>query len=147
MNSKERRDRLVQFLAIRGKTSTKILAEKLEVSQRTVLRDIDILSRNNPIGVEYGRGGGYYISNYKSLNLPCMKEHEIRLLKKIVSETQNNASCTLDPSEHQLLEEIITLYSKDSPAHLQKSVRKKRNTQSRDADGSEFEKTKNFMKS
>ena len=112
MNTVERRERLIQILAMCGKTSVRVLAEKLEVCERTVSRDIDILSRNNPIGADHGREGGYYISNYKALNLPCMKEYETALLQKIASATENGKACTLTSYDHQLLNDIITLYSK-----------------------------------
>ena len=112
MSTVERREQLIQILVLCGKTSTRVLAEKLEVSERTVLRDIDILSGYYPISVDYGRHGGYYITNYKVLNLPCMKEYEINLLKKITSDIDNFSNCSLTPSENQLLKNIITIYSK-----------------------------------
>lgn len=113
MNTVERRERLIQILAMCGKTSVRVLAKKLEVSERTISRDIDLLSPNNPIGVEHGRDGGYYISNYKALNLPCMKEYETELLKKIAANTENGSSYNLTSDEHQLLKDIIALYSKE----------------------------------
>lgn len=120
MNTVERREQLIQILAMRGKTSVRVLAEKLGVSERTVSRDLDLLSSNTPIGVEHGRSGGYYISNYKALNLPCMKDFEIDLLQKIATDTENGSSCTLTPNEHQLLQNIIALYSKEGLEKRQK---------------------------
>jgi transcriptional antiterminator len=113
VNTVERRERLIQMLAMCGKTSVRILAKKLEVSERTISRDIDLLSPNNPIGVKHGRDGGYYISNYKALNLPCMKEYETELLQKIAANTESGSSCNLNPDEHQLLKDIISVYSKE----------------------------------
>ena len=120
MNTVERRERLVQILATNGKSSVRILAEKLGVCERTVSRDLDQLSTNTPISVEHGRSGGYYISNYKALNLPCMKVFEIELLQKIATDTENGSNCTLTPDEHQLLQDIIALYSKEGLEKRQK---------------------------
>ena len=113
MSTVERREQLIQILVLCGKTSTRVLAEKLDVSERTVLRDIDTLSGNYPISVDYGRHGGYYITNYKVLNLPCMKDHEINLLQKITDDIDNFSICSLTPPENQLLKNIITIYSKE----------------------------------
>ena len=85
MTTNERHERLIQALATYGKLSATQLAIILNVSKRTILRDIDKLSLYYPISSDLGRTGGYYISNYKSLNLPCLKTHEIGLLKKITT--------------------------------------------------------------
>ena len=113
MTTHERHERLIQALATYGKLSTAQLANILNVSKRTILRDIDKLSLYYPIGSDIGRTGGYYISNYKSLNMPCLKTHEINLLKKIVSQIDNSSCCFLSSSENQLLKEMIILYSAD----------------------------------
>ena len=120
VNTVERRERLVQHLAINGKSTIHDLAEALGVSERTISRDLDYLSPQAPIAVEHGRRGGYYISNYKALQLPCMKEHEIELLKKIAVNTENSSSCNLTSAEHQLLENIIALYSKEGFEKMKK---------------------------
>ncbi|MDR0270515.1 HTH domain-containing protein [Paenibacillus sp.] len=50
------------FLLNRGKVSARILADKFEVSHRTIQRDIDVLNRAGiPIVSTYGSDGGYEI--------------------------------------------------------------------------------------
>lgn len=51
---------LVALLRLRGRMTAAEIAEELEVSQRTVLRDIDSLSVSGiPVYAERGRNGGY----------------------------------------------------------------------------------------
>lgn len=53
---------IVEFLTYHKKSTGKELAEKFQVSKRTIYRDIEILSvLNVPIYVKSGRNGGIYI--------------------------------------------------------------------------------------
>ena len=112
MRTHERRERIVQIIAMCGTVTAKELANRMQVTPRTILRDIDALSMLYPISVNYGRGGGYYIINYKALNLPCLKSFEIELLEKITSEIDRSSVCSLTPKENQVLKDMIALYSK-----------------------------------
>jgi transcriptional antiterminator len=112
MTTHERHERLIQALATYGKLSTAQLANILNVSKRTILRDIDKLSLYYPIGSDIGRTGGYYIINYKALNLPCLKKFEVELLEKITSEVDRSSVCSLTPDENQVLKDMIAVYSK-----------------------------------
>lgn len=114
MHTHERRERIVQIIAMCGTVTAKELATRLRVTPRTILRDIDALSILYPISVNYGRGGGYYIINYKALNLPCLKIFEIELLEKITSEIDRSSVCSLTPEENQVLKDMIAIYSKNS---------------------------------
>ena len=112
MNAVERRERLIRILMLRGKTSIKNLASELEVSERTVMRDVDVLSTSRPISTLPGKGGGVFIMDTYEVNLPRLQEYEITLLKKIISETELNASCSLSSLEVQALKDMITSYTK-----------------------------------
>ena len=112
MRTHERRERIVQIIAMCGTVTSKELANRMRVTPRTILRDIDALSMLYPISVNYGRGGGYYIINYKALNLPCLKSFEVELLEKITSEIDRSSVCSLTPEENQVLKDMIALYSK-----------------------------------
>lgn len=79
-----RADRLLSIMLLlqtRGKTTAQALAEELEVSRRTILRDIDALSfAGVPIYAEGGHGGGFTLDeNYRS-SLTGLKESEVSAL-------------------------------------------------------------------
>src|SRR5688572_14975007 len=59
VNRVDRLDRLERLLRLRGNTTAAALAEELEVSVRSVYRDLDMLrARGLRIDGEAGRGGG-----------------------------------------------------------------------------------------
>lgn len=79
-----RADRLLNIMLIlqaNGKTTTYKLAEALEVSRRTVLRDIDALGMAGvPVYCESGHGGGVYLDEKYQVSLTGLREDEIRSL-------------------------------------------------------------------
>jgi predicted DNA-binding transcriptional regulator YafY len=79
-----RADRLLSFLMLlqtRGRMTAEQLAEELEVSVRTIYRDLDALSATGiPVYAERGPGGGCaLLENYRT-NLTGMTENELRAL-------------------------------------------------------------------
>lgn len=112
MNATTRRERLIKILAMCGKTPVRVLAERLEVSERTILRDVDAMSDSQPIGIERGRYGGVFLTDTYALNRLYLKNEEILLLQKIEIAIVAGTVCILEPSERELLNEIITFYSK-----------------------------------
>ncbi|NLE09283.1 MAG: WYL domain-containing protein [Dehalococcoidales bacterium] len=79
-----RADRLISLLLIiqsRGKVSAGTLAEELEVSERTIYRDIDALTTAGiPVYGEPGPDGGYaLLDNYRT-RLTGLTESELRAL-------------------------------------------------------------------
>lgn len=79
-----RADRLLSIMFIlqaQGKTTTAALATTLEVSRRTVLRDIDALSMAGvPVLTEAGHGGGVWLDERYRISLTGLKEAEVRAL-------------------------------------------------------------------
>jgi predicted DNA-binding transcriptional regulator YafY len=79
-----RADRLLSIMLIlqaQGKTTTVALAETLEVSRRTILRDIEALSiAGVPVHAEAGHGGGVYLDEHYRVSLTGLKEAEVRAL-------------------------------------------------------------------
>lgn len=113
-----RADRLVSIIMLlqsRGKMTTQSLAAELDVSRRTILRDIDALSfAGIPVYAEGGHGGGVALDENYRTTLTGLNEDEIqalflvgnqRLLEEIglgeaVESTQRKLTAAL-PTQHQ----------------------------------------------
>jgi predicted DNA-binding transcriptional regulator YafY len=79
-----RADRLlsiIMLLQARGKMTASTLAEELEVSRRTILRDVDALSLAGiPVYTDGGHGGGIALDEHYRVTLTGLKESEVRAL-------------------------------------------------------------------
>jgi predicted DNA-binding transcriptional regulator YafY len=77
-----RADRLITLVLLlqrHGKLSASELAEELEVSERTIHRDIDALSSAGiPVYGEPGRGGGFALLDSYQTNLTGLTETEVQ---------------------------------------------------------------------
>ena len=111
LNTNERRERLIRILMLRGRAPVKELARELEVSERTVMRDIDLLSTSRPIFALPGKGGGVFLIDTYSIYPHALQESEAALLKKIISEAEEGSLSALSSEEIKILKEILTFYS------------------------------------
>ncbi|WLD93865.1 YafY family protein [Alkalihalobacillus sp. AL-G] len=79
-----RADRLVSILLLlqaQGQMTAKELAERLEVSERTIYRDMEGLSGTGiPVFAERGKNGGWSLLDDYQTDLTGLKESEIRAL-------------------------------------------------------------------
>jgi predicted DNA-binding transcriptional regulator YafY len=79
-----RADRLLAALLLlqaRGRLSARVLAERLEVSPRTVSRDMEALSMAGvPVYAERGRNGGWALTEAYRTDLTGLTESELRSL-------------------------------------------------------------------
>ena len=76
-------DRLIGILSIllqKEKTTAPFLAEKFEVSRRTINRDIESLCKAGiPIMTKQGKGGGISILDNYKLNKTLLTNTDVRL--------------------------------------------------------------------
>lgn len=72
---------IVLLLQSYGRMSAKALAEQLEVSERTIHRDMEALSGAGiPVYAERGKNGGWRLMEDYQTKLTGLKEQEIRSL-------------------------------------------------------------------
>ncbi len=122
MKTLERQYKLLKIVNRKRTTTVAELAAELNVSERTILRDISDLSGFLPIRTMQGRyyGGVSYVDDYTYCDYKFyMEEGHIKLLNKIVLKTKAYGFCTLSLEELKSIAEIINKYS---PASYVKST-------------------------
>lgn len=111
MGTAERRKEIIELLYRQRYESIGALAEKFAVSTRTIQRDVEILSLNNPIYTKTGRhGGGVYVVDECYIHRVYLSDEEVAVLNKVLSISQNKK--LLSWCEIEVLKSIIALYSK-----------------------------------
>ncbi|WP_368901639.1 helix-turn-helix transcriptional regulator [Oceanobacillus oncorhynchi] len=79
-----RGDRFISILLLlqsQGRMTAKELSEKLEVSERTIYRDMEVLSGSGiPVFADRGQNGGWSLVDGYQTDLTGLKESEIRAL-------------------------------------------------------------------
>ncbi len=105
----ERRIAILRDIYRMGEVTASVLAHKYGVSKRTIMRDIDYLSLNNPILMTRGRGGG--IRLLKSDYVESVRKRELNqaVLEKIIEQHQERGWCKLDGTEVTRLMRVLTL--------------------------------------
>lgn len=69
--------KIVYYLLEKGQATAPQLAERFEVSVRTIYRDIDVLSEAGiPVYTESGRNGGIYLMSQFVLDKAILSEEE-----------------------------------------------------------------------
>ena len=112
MGTAERRAGIMKTLCRRRYETMRNLASDFGVSIRTIQRDIETLSRTEPIYTQFGKyGGGVYVVDGYSLDRMYMTAQEIDVLKKIYTMIDENDRL-LTEEEKKLLHLIISQYSK-----------------------------------
>lgn len=106
-----RADRLLKMMILlqtQGKMTTQVLADELEVSRRTILRDIDALSiAGVPIYTDGGHGGGVALDDNYRVKLNGLKQEEVQALI-LSSNTALLADIGLDDAAEQSLLKLLT---------------------------------------
>ena len=112
MGTAERRLEIMKLLCRRRHTTIRILSSELGVSTRTIQRDIEILSRTEPIYTQVGKyNGGIYIMDGYSMDRMYMTDTEIKVLQKLYLAAKES-SFLLTNDEKQLLHHLILQYTK-----------------------------------
>ena len=113
MGTSERRNAILKALCRRRYETINNLATEFEVSERTIRRDIEILSYTEPIYTQSGRhAGGVYVVDGYHMDRMYMADEEIAILQKIKEEATMRYSGLLLPGEEKTLERMIQSYTK-----------------------------------
>ncbi|WP_139488845.1 helix-turn-helix transcriptional regulator [Brevibacillus dissolubilis] len=116
-----RADRLLQILLLlqnRGKQTAKELATELEVTERTILRDLEALGQAGiPVVAERGKHGGWRLMDDYRTNLTGLKEEEIHALfispsSHLLADLGMEKGAEL--ARHKLLASLPRLYQKQA---------------------------------
>ena len=115
MGTAERRYEIMKILCRRRYETIRNLASEFGVSMRTVQRDIEVLSRTEPIFTQCGKyGGGVYIVEGYSINRMYMTDAELDVLQKLYMAADKGATLLTD-DDKLVLKHLISQYSKPKP--------------------------------
>ncbi len=113
MGTAERRNEIMRILCRRRHETVSNLASEFGVSERTILRDIEVLSSSEPIYTQCGRyGGGVYVIDNYQMDRMYISQNELAVLHKLSSLADKRDICSLDGNERRLLDSIILQYTK-----------------------------------
>lgn len=114
MEQSERRDELKRLLFIRRVDTISNLAKELNVSARTVRRDLDALCLSEAIYTVPGRyGGGVYVLDTFNPNFKQFNEKEIEVLKKIICYLEIAKEYEFSEDEIRTLKNLLKTYTKN----------------------------------
>lgn len=97
MGTSERRNAIMRILCRRRHETVSNMASEFGVSERTIRRDIEILSLSEPIYTQSGRyGGGIYVTENYNIDRMYFTDQEavvfVKLLKYINEKCSNDFS-------------------------------------------------------
>ena len=87
MEAVERRQQILELLCQRRKDTMQNLAAELGVSERTIRRDVEILTRSYPLETVCGRyGGGVRVADWYHLDRQRMSPKQTALLRRLAAD-------------------------------------------------------------
>lgn len=87
MDAVERRQQILELLCQRRKDTMQNLAAELGVSERTIRRDVEILTRSYPLETVCGRyGGGVRVADWYHLDCQRMSPKQTALLRRLAAD-------------------------------------------------------------
>ena len=87
MDAVERRQQILELLCQRRKDTMQNLAAELGVSEPTIRRDVEILTRSYPLETVCGRyGGGVRVADWYHLDRQRMSPKQTALLRRLAAD-------------------------------------------------------------
>ena len=105
MNQYDRRKRILETLSFKKKATLSSLATTLNVSRRTIMNDIDVLSMTYPIRTVAGQNGGIFVDKDWQYEEPYLSTEQLKFLHKFLESPRNSKS------DKKIAESIIIKFS------------------------------------
>ena len=112
MGPAERRNEILKVLCQRRYDKIHNLAFEFGVSERTIRRDIEIMSLSEPIFTQPGRfGGGVYVMEGYTLNRMYVSDDEAAVLHKLSQYAEKKQICILTEDELKIVQRMLKNYT------------------------------------
>ena len=108
----QRKEEVRRLLVTNERCTLQYLADSLKISKRTVKRYLDEIERDTRLIFYPGRYGGVSFADRSQLKRLYLKEHELEVLHRIISDTEKMGKCRLDSTDLKVLKEMVLYYSK-----------------------------------
>ena len=113
LGTAERRAEIMKILCRRRSDTIVHLALELGVSERTIRRDLEVLSLSEPIYTQPGRyGGGVYVAAEYSMHRMYMTEEELAVLHKASQWAEQGGQNMFSDADRKILQSLIAQYTK-----------------------------------
>ena len=114
MGTAERRKALMTLLCRRRHETISNIAIAFGVSERTIRRDIAVLSTSEPIYTQAGKYGGVYVMEHYQMDRMYFQDAEAAVCQKLLTIAKTEVPCILTKAEFQTLQNIVEMYTKPS---------------------------------
>ena len=113
MGTSERRAAVMKLLCRRRHETISNLALEFDVSERTIRRDVEILSYTEPIYTQSGRyGGGVYVTDNYTLDRMYFGPSEETIIRKALAAAEGNRPPDFTPKEIEAFRRLVRDYTK-----------------------------------
>ena len=113
METSERRAAMLKLLCRRRHETIKNLAYEFGVSERTIRRDIEVLSYSEPLYTQPGKyGGGVYVTENYQMDRLYFRETERNVLYRLLDCIEHKKTCDLTEEETVIFRNLISEYTK-----------------------------------
>ncbi len=113
METSERRAAILKLLCRRRHDTIKNLAFEFGVSERTIRRDVEVLSYREPVYTQPGRyGGGVYVTDNYQKDRMYLHDSESKVLYKLLVCIENKKRCDLTEEETVIFRRLLADYTK-----------------------------------
>ncbi len=112
MGTAERRRMIMRALCRRGHETIANLAAEFGVSERTIRRDIEILSLSEPVYTQQGRyGGGVYVMEGHRIDQQYMNPQQTQVVEKVIRLAAEKQQCILQDEEIRTLQNLLQTFA------------------------------------